>query len=46
VEFCKILRLMEFSKILKLVELGRLFRYKVDISRNFRLGDSGRFFRF
>ena len=29
-----------------LVELGRLFRYRVDISRNFRLVDPSRFFRF
>jgi len=29
-----------------LVELGRLFRYRVDISRNFRLMDPSGFFRF
>jgi len=40
------LRLIEFSGILGLVELGRLFRYRVDISRNFRLVDPSRFFRF
>ena len=38
--------LVEFSKILRLVELGRLFRYRVDISGNFRLVDPSRFFRF
>jgi len=38
--------LVEFSRILRLVELGGLLRYRVDISRNFRLVNSGRFFRF
>ena len=38
--------LVEFSRILGLVELGRLLRYRVDVSRNFRLVDPGRFFRF
>jgi len=38
--------LVEFSGILKLVELGRLFRYRVDVSRNFRLVDPSRFIRF
>ena len=38
--------LVEFSGILRLVELGRLFRYRVDISKNFRLVDPGRFSRF
>ena len=28
------------------MELGRLFRYRVDISRNFKLIDPSRFFRF
>jgi len=37
--------LVEFGRILILVELGRLFRYKVDISGNFRLVDSGGFFK-
>ena len=37
--------LVEFSGILRLVELGRLFRYRVDIGRNFRLVDPSRFFR-
>ena len=45
-EFSKILRLVEFSGILVLVELGGLFRYRVDISRNFRLVNLSRFFRF
>ena len=36
--------LVEFSRILKLVELGGLLKYRVDISRNFRLVDSSRFF--
>ena len=38
--------LVEFNRILGLVELGGLFRYRVDISRNFRLVDPGGFFRF
>jgi len=38
--------LVEFSGILRLVELGRLFRYRVEISRNFRLVDPSGFFRF
>jgi len=29
--------LMKFGKILRLIKLGRLLRYKVDISRKFRL---------
>jgi len=37
---------VEFGGILGLVELGGLFRYRVDISRNFRLVDLGGFFRF
>jgi len=37
---------VEFNKILKLVELGRLFRCRVDISRNFRIIDLGRSSRF
>jgi len=44
VEFGKILRLVEFGGILGLVELGRLFRYKVNIGRNFRLIDPSGFF--
>ena len=40
------LRLIEFSGILGLVELGRLFGYRVDVGRNFRLVDSSKFFRF
>jgi len=38
--------LVEFGKILRLVKLGRLFRYRADVSRNFRLVDSGRFLDF
>jgi len=38
--------LVEFGRILRLVELGGLFRYRVDISGNFRLINPGRFFRF
>jgi len=38
--------LVEFGGILGLVELSRLFRYRVDINRNFRLVDLGRFSRF
>ena len=45
-KFGGILRLVESSKILRLVELGGLFRYRVDISRNFKLVDSSIFFRF
>jgi len=41
-----ILILVEFGGILGLVELGGLFRYRVDVSRNFRLVDPGGFFRF
>jgi len=41
-----ILMLVEFGGILGLVELGGLFRYRVDFSRNFRLVDFSRFFRF
>jgi len=40
------LMLVEFSGILRLVKLGRLFRYRVDVSGNFKLVDSSRFFRF
>jgi len=36
VELGGILRLVEFSGILRLVELGGLFRYRVDVSGNFR----------
>ena len=38
--------LVKFSRILGLVKLGRLFRYRVDVSRNFKLVDPSRFFRF
>ena len=37
---------VEFSRIPGLVELDRLLRYRVDISRKFRLVDPSRFFRF
>ena len=37
---------MEFSKILRLVESSRFLRCRVDISRNLRLVDLGRFPRF
>ena len=46
IEFGGILRLVKFSGILRLVELGRLFGYRVDINRNFRLVNPSRFFRF
>jgi len=46
VDVSGILILVEFSRILGLVELGRLFRYKVDVSRNFKLVDPSGFFRF
>jgi len=38
--------LVEFSRILRLVELGELFRYRVDVSRNFKLVNPSEFFRF
>jgi len=41
-----ILILIESGGILGSVKLGGLFRYKVDVSRNFRLVDPSRFFRF
>jgi len=41
-----ILILVEFGEILRLVESGGLFRYRVDVSGNFRLVDPSRFFRF
>jgi len=37
---------VKFGRILRLVELGRLFRYRVDISRKFRLVNPSGFFRF
>jgi len=40
------LRLVEFNRILRVVRLGRLLRYIVDISRNFKLVDPSGFFRF
>jgi len=45
VEFGGILGLVEFGGILRLVELGRLFRYRIDVSGNFKLVDPSRFFR-
>ena len=38
--------LVKFSGIIMLVESGGFFRYKVDISRNLRLMDFSRFFKF
>ena len=38
--------LVKFGRILKKVKLGGLLRYKVDISRNFKLVDLSGFFRF
>ena len=38
--------LVEFSRILGLVESSGFLRYRVDISRNLRLVDLGRFPRF
>ena len=46
VDVGRILRLVEFNRILRSVEFGGPFRYKVDISGNFRLVDPSRFFRF
>jgi len=37
---------VEFSRFLRLVELGGLFKYRVNVGRNFRLVDSGGCFRF
>ena len=37
---------IEFSGILRLVESSRFLRRRVDISRNLRLVDLGRFSRF
>ena len=37
---------IEFSRILRLVESGRFLRRRVDISRNLRLVDLGKSFRF
>jgi len=36
---------VDVSRNLILVEFGRLFRYRVDVSRNFRLVDPSGFFR-
>ena len=41
-----ILILIESGRILRLVKLDILFRYRVDISRNFKLVDPSGFFRF
>jgi hypothetical protein len=38
--------LVEFGRILRLVESSRFLRYRVDIYRNLRLVDLGRFPRF
>jgi hypothetical protein len=38
--------LVEFSRILRLEESSGFLRYRVDISRNLRLVDLGRFPRF
>jgi len=46
VDVSGILILIESSEILRLVELGRLFRYRVDVSGNFRLVNLSEFFRF
>ena len=37
---------MEFSRILRLVESGGFLRCRIEISRNLRLVDLSRFFRF
>ena len=46
VDVSRNLMLVEFGRILRLVELGGLFRYRVDISRKFKLVDPSEFFRF
>ena len=46
VDVNRILILMGSGRILGLVELGGLFRYRVDVSRNFGLVDPGGIFRF
>ena len=38
--------LVEFGRILRLVESSRFLRYRVDISRNLRLVNLGRFSKF
>jgi hypothetical protein len=46
VDISRIFILVEFSRIPRLVESGRFLRRGVDISRNLRLVDLGRFPRF
>jgi len=46
VDISGIFILVEFDKILRLVKSSRFLRYRVDISRNLRLIDLGRFPRF
>ena len=40
------LTFIEFSRIPRLVESSRFLRYRIEISRNLRLVDLGRFSRF
>jgi len=46
VDVSGILILMESGEILRSVELGGLFRYRVDVGRNFKLVDPSGFFGF
>jgi hypothetical protein len=46
VDISRIFILVEFGRILRLVESGRFLRYRMDISRNFRLVDLSGFPRF
>jgi hypothetical protein len=46
VDISRIFILVEFSEILRLVESGGFLRYRIDIGRNLRLVDLGRFPRF
>ena len=45
-DISRIFILVEFSRILGLVELDRLFKYRVDVSRDLRLVDFNGFFRY
>ena len=45
-EFGRILIFMEFGGIPRLVESGRFLRCRIEIGRNLRLVDLGRFSRF
>ena len=46
IDFSRSLISVKFSKISRLVESSRFLRRRVDISRNLKLADSSRFFKF